>query len=482
MDKVRVRFAPSPTGFLHIGGARTALFNWLFARHNKGEFILRIEDTDTERSTDEATNVILDGMRWLGLDWDEGPDKGGPNGPYFQSQRTPIYRQWVQKALDAGLAYRCYATKEELEAMRELKMSGQTKTAYDRRWRDKGPADWPADQPYVIRFKMPTEGICVVEDMIQGHVEFPNDEMEDIIIARADGSPIYNFCVVVDDHLMGISHVVRGVDHLNNTALQIHIYKAFGLTPPRFGHVGLIHGPDGKKYSKRHGAVAVTEWRDAGYLPQVLRNYLVRLGWAYGDQEIFTLEEMIEHFTIEAISKSASIVNPSKMEWLSQQYLQSTPPAELVPALAAELKRSHNLDVADDPRLPAIIKELNTRSKTMLDMASGAVFFFARPAAYDEKADAKFLTSDMAEPVKFIFDGLSALPEWKEESIQKVFEDTMAKFEMKLGKIAQPVRIAITGTTVSPGIFESLVILGRDESLVRIEKMVKHIAAKATEK
>ncbi len=481
MEKVRVRFAPSPTGFLHVGGARTALFNWLFARHNNGEFILRIEDTDRERSTEEAVNAILDGMRWLGLDWDEGPGVGGECGPYYQSERDAIYREWVQKAIDAGLAYRCYASKEELVVMRERKMKGETKTAYDRRWRDKGPQDWPEGEPFVIRFKMPTEGEVVIHDMIQGEVVFPNEEIEDIIIARADGTPTYNFCVVVDDHLMKISHVVRGVDHLNNTALQSHIYKALNLEIPHFAHVGLIHGPDGKKYSKRHGAVAVTEWRDAGYLPQALRNYLVRLGWAHGDQEVFSIEEMIEHFSLEVISRSASIVNPSKLEWLSQQYLQESPVEDIAKVLAVYLKDGHDLDVADNPLLPVIVKELNTRSKTMLDMAEGAVFFFRAPTGYQEKADKKFLKPLMLPVVKTICEKLSALESFTHDPISEVFDAVMAEFELKLGKVAQPVRVALTGTTVSPGIFETLEILGKEESLKRLEAVIKHIEAKPAE-
>ncbi len=466
---VRVRFAPSPTGFLHIGGARTALFNWLFARHHGGKFILRIEDTDVERSTTEAKDAIIEGLKWLGLNWDEGP--------FFQSDRFGIYKDRIPELEAKGLIYRCYATPEELEEMRVKKMKGLSKSAYDRRWRDKKPSDWPSDKPYTYRFKMPLDGETVVDDMIQGRVVFKNEELEDFIVVRKDGVPIYNFSVVIDDSDMGITHVIRGVDHLTNTPLQIQLYNAMGLKAPQFGHVGLIHGPDGKKYSKRHGAVAVTDWRDKGFLPEATCNYLARLGWSFGDQEIFTLEELIEKFSTDNIGPSASIMNPDKLLWMNQQYIQTLPAKRVAQSLAEYLKAA-GVDAPNDDRLVMVVEQLKTRAKTMLEMAEGAKFFYVRPEKFDEKAANKHLTKEALPLLVEIRDGLAALPAFDAKSIGGLFTAVCEKRQTKLGNLAQPIRVAVAGCAVSPPIYETLEILGKDESLARINAAVAYIEAK----
>ncbi len=467
---VRVRFAPSPTGFLHIGGARTALFNWLFARHHKGTFILRIEDTDKERSTQEAIDAIIDGMKWLGMDWDEGP--------FYQSQRTDLYKKALAELEEKGLVYRCYATPEELEEMRIRKHKGITKTVYDRRWRDKGPEDWPEGKPYTYRFKMPLEGETLVEDLVQGKALFKNDELEDFILVRADGSPTYSFSVVVDDIAMGITHIIRGADHLSNTPLQIHLYRAFGADPPKFAHVGLIHGPDGKKYSKRHGAVSVTAWRDMGYHPEALVNYLVRLGWSYGDQEIFPLDELIEKFDLDNVGKSASIMNEQKLLWMNQQYMQSLPVRTVAERLVPFLEKL-GAKVELDEKLIGIVEQLTTRSKTLVEMAEGALFFYVRPTSYDEKAKRKYLKEKSLPALEAVYEALSALDSFDVDSIASAFDSVCERLELKLGKVAQPVRVAVAGRAVSPPIYETLYLLGKDESLQRIAAAIEHIRSES---
>ncbi len=474
---VRVRFAPSPTGFLHIGGARTALFNWLFARHHGGRFILRIEDTDRERSRPELTQGIIDGLRFLGLEWDEGPEIGGEYGPYLQSERGDIYRAFVEKAIEKGCVYRCYCTKDELDTMRKLQVEGKSRTAYDRRWRDRPSSDWPEDQPYTLRFKMPLEGETVIEDRVQGRVAFQNEDLEDFIVARADGSPTYNFCVVADDVNMRISHVVRGVDHLANTALQLNIYKALGCTPPTFSHVGLIHGPDGAKYSKRHGAVDVLEWRKAGYLPEALRNYLVRLGWAHGDDEIFSTEELIRLFDLDGLSKSKAVVNLEKLDWINQQYIVEAAPAQQIQWLMQALKEYEDIDATDDSRLEEICRHAAPRAKTLRDLAQTSRLFFVRPNEYEPKAVKKHvLKGGGLERLKWLYERFADLDVFDETSIEAVFEHAANEFEVKLLKLAQPVRVALTGTAVSPGIYETLALVGKDESLERIRLALETFA------
>jgi len=470
---VRVRFAPSPTGYLHIGGARTALFNWLFARHHGGTFVLRIEDTDRERSTQEAVDAILEGMEWLGLDYDEGP--------VYQSQRSDLYRARLGELEEKGLVYRCYATKEEMEAMRASQKAEGRSVAYDRRWRDKGPADWPADTPYVLRFKIPLEGDTVVDDQVQGRTVFKNTDLEDFVVARSDGTPTYNFVVVVDDIDLGISHIVRGVDHLTNTPLQINVYNALGATPPVFAHVGLIHGPDGKKYSKRHGAVAVTGWRDEGYLAEAVSNYLVRLGWSSGDdREIFTLKEMIELFDLDRVGAAASVLNAEKLQWMNQQYIQHNDPADVAKLLPPFLKEQFDIDAPADDYMTAVVQQMNTRAKTMAELATGSLFFFKRPEEFQDKAMRKHVKAASMPLLTAVREQLAALETWNGEAISAVLENICETNEVKLGKIAQPIRIAISGAAVTPGIHETLEVLGRDETLARIDAFIP-IATEAIE-
>src|SRR5512136_1763775 len=381
MTKVRTRFAPSPTGDLHIGGARTALFNWLLARHENGAFVLRIEDTDVARSTQEAIQVILDAMTWLGMDWDEGP--------HFQRQRISLYQEAVEKLLREGRAYRCYCTPDELEKKREAALKAGIKPKYDRTCLDR--KSFPPGKSSAIRFLSPDTGKTVVEDLIQGRVEFDNTELDDLIILRSDGFPTYNFSVVVDDATMGITHVVRGNDHLNNTPRQIQIYQALGYPLPKFGHVSMILGPDKKKLSKRHGAQSVMEYQRMGYLPQAVVNYLVRLGWSHGDQEEFTRDELIEKFSLEAVGKSAAAVNPGKLDWLNSQYIKRTPVDELA-QLARPFIEAKGYTVKDAARLKNVVSSLQERVKTLVEMADLSEFYFCEEIIYAEKDAEKFLS------------------------------------------------------------------------------------------
>ncbi len=455
------RFAPSPTGMLHIGGVRTALFSWLQARRHGGKFILRIEDTDLERSTPEAVRVILEGMEWLGLTADEGP--------YYQTQRLDRYKQVIEQMLAAGTAYRCYCTKEELEALRAEQMARKQKPRYDGRWRDR-TGSRPGIDP-VIRFKNPLEGHVVVEDLVHGDVTFANAELDDLIIARADGTPTYNFCVVVDDMDMGVTHVIRGDDHLNNTPRQINMLRALGATPPVYAHVPMILGPDGAKLSKRHGAVSVLEYEKAGFLPDALLNYLVRLGWSHGDQEFFTREEMIRLFDIADVNKSASAFNPDKLLWLNQQHLLRTPADVIVPHLRKFLAR---LDLpageGDIPtgKLIRVIEAQRERTKTLVEMAQASRFLFTQGVTIDPAAAAKHLTPEARALLGELATRLAALPEWQAAAIHAVIQGLATERQLGLGKVAQPLRVAISGGTVSPPIDLTLDLLGRTETLARL--------------
>ncbi|MGC8519715.1 MAG: glutamate--tRNA ligase [Steroidobacteraceae bacterium] len=455
---VVTRFAPSPTGMLHVGGVRTALYSWLYARRMAGTFILRVEDTDRERSTEEAVQVILDGMAWLGLAADQGP--------YYQTQRFDRYRAVIAQMLAAGQAYHCYCTKEELEAVRAEQMARKEKPRYPGTCRH-GRERRPGVQP-VVRFRNPSEGAVVVEDLVHGSVTFQNTELDDLIIARSDGTPTYNFCVVVDDMDMGVTHVIRGDDHLNNTPRQMNMLLALGAAPPTYAHVPMILGPDGAKLSKRHGAVSVLQYEEEGYLPDALLNYLVRLGWAHGDQEVFTREEMIAAFDIKDVNKAASAFNPEKLLWLNQQHMMRAAPAALVPHLRAQLRRI-GLDSDDQAFLEGIILAQRERAKTMKEMALNSRFFFVERVDIDPKAAAKHLADGGRELLANVRERLAALPQWSAEGVHGVLNDLAAALGAGLGKVAQPLRVAVTGTAVSPPIDVTLMLLGRERTLARIE-------------
>ncbi len=455
---VVTRFAPSPTGMLHVGGVRTALYSWLYARRMSGKFVLRVEDTDRERSTEEAVRVILDGLAWLGLDADEGP--------YYQTQRFERYRAVIAEMLAAGNAYHCYCSKQELDAMREEQLARKEKPRYTGRCRDaQEPRQGVAP---VVRFRNPLEGAVVVDDLIHGPVTFQNAELDDLIIARSDGTPTYNFCVVVDDRDMGITHVIRGDDHLNNTPRQMNMLRALGATPPVYAHVPMILGPDGAKLSKRHGAVSVLQYEEEGYLPDALLNYLVRLGWSHGDQEVFTREEMIAAFDIRDVNKAASAFNPEKLLWLNQQHMMRVQPAALVPHLRSQLRRL-GVDRDDQRLLEGIILAQRERAKTLKEMAQNSRFFFTDAVQLDPKAAAKHLAGGGLEMLAKVRERLGALPDWNAASIHGALNDLATALGTGLGKIAQPVRVAVTGTAVSPPIDATLDLLGRERSLARID-------------
>jgi glutamyl-tRNA synthetase len=455
---VVTRFAPSPTGMLHVGGVRTALFSWLYARRTSGKFILRVEDTDRERSTDEAVRVILDGMAWLGLSADEGP--------YFQTQRFDRYREVVRGMLEAGTAYHCYCTREELDALRAQQLTRKEKPRYTGICRER-TAPRPGVTP-AVRFRNPLGGAVVVEDLVHGPVTFQNAELDDLIILRSDGTPTYNFSVVVDDMDMGVTHVIRGDDHLNNTPRQMNMLRALGAMPPVYAHVPMILGPDGTKLSKRHGAVSVLQYEEEGYLPDALLNYLVRLGWSHGDQEVFTREEMIAAFDVHDVNKSASAFNPEKLLWLNQQHMMRAAPATLVPHLRAQLRRL-GCDSDDRELLEGVIVVQRERAKTMKEMAENSRFFFSDDLRVDPKAVAKHLTAEGLQALAGMRARLAALPAWDSASIHSAVSELATELGSGLGKVAQPVRVAVTGTAVSPPIDATLALLGRERTLLRLD-------------
>jgi glutamyl-tRNA synthetase len=458
---VVTRFAPSPTGLLHIGGVRTALFCWLYARRHHGKFILRIEDTDRERSTDEAVRVILDGMQWLGLDADEGP--------YYQTRRYERYNAVLAQLLERGQAYRCYCTRAELEALREQQLARKEKPRYDGRCRERSTPR-PGVEP-VIRFKSPTEGSVVVEDQVHGRVVFENAELDDLIIARSDGNPTYNFCVVVDDMDMGITHVIRGDDHLNNTPRQMNMLQALGATPPVYAHLPMILGPDGAKLSKRHGAVSVLQYQEEGFLPDALLNYLVRLGWSHGDQEIFSRQEMIAAFDIRDVNKAASAFNPEKLLWLNQQHIMRTPITALAAALKAQLALI-GVNAIDEQLLEGVVAAQRERSRTLKEMAQNSLFFFKDFATFDEAAARKHLTPESAPLLQALGGRLAALPDWKADAIHAVINDVAAQHGLSMGKVAQPLRVAVSGGAVSPPIDQTIALLGPEEVHRRVGRAV----------
>jgi glutamyl-tRNA synthetase len=463
---VVTRFAPSPTGLLHIGGVRTALFSWLYARHHGGRFILRIEDTDRERSTEEAVGVILDGMRWLDLAADEGP--------YFQTQRYDRYRVILAQLLERGAAYRCYCTREELEAMRQQQLQARQKPRYDGRCRERIEAR--AGVEPAIRFKNPLDGEVIVDDQVHGRVVFQNCELDDLIIARSDGNPTYNFCVVVDDMDMGVTHVIRGDDHLNNTPRQINMLRALGATPPVYAHVPMILGSDGAKLSKRHGAVSVLQYQQDGYLPDALLNYLVRLGWSHGDQEVFSREEMIAAFDIKDVNKAAAAFDPEKLLWLNQQHMMRAPIGTLAAGLRSRLAA---LGVAadDDRLLEGVANAQRERARTLNEMAQNSIFFFRDIDGYDEKAARKNLASDAMPGLQALLEGFKVLGEWNAGSIHEVINAVAQRYGVGLGKIAQPLRVAVTGGAVSPPIDITVALLGRETVGARIERALRWMAS-----
>ena len=457
---IKTRFAPSPTGYLHIGGARTALFSWLYARRHGGPFVLRIEDTDLERSTPEAVNAILEGMAWLGLDYDEGP--------FYQTHRFDRYREVLQQRLLDGGAYYGYCTREELDALREEQKARKDKPRYDGRHRDyKGP---PRDgvEP-VVRFRNPIDGEVVVDDLIHGRIVFQNVELDDLIIARADGTPTYNFCVVVDDMDMGITHVIRGDDHINNTPRQINILKALGAPVPQYAHVPMILAPNGQKLSKRTGAASVMEYRDLGYLPEAVLNYLVRLGWSHGDQEVFSLDEMSELFDLADCNKAPSAINPSKLVWLNKHYMKTLDSTHVARHLSWHIGQL-GIDPSAGPPLAEVVTAFADRSDTLKDLAQAAAFLYRELASYDEKAAGKHLTAAASAPLQQVREAFAILPDWRAELIHAAIQQVAEAGSLALGKIAQPLRVAVTGTAVSPPIDITLELLGRAKTLARIDQ------------
>lgn len=466
-EKVRVRFAPSPTGYLHIGGARTALFNWLWAKKSGGTFLLRVEDTDKERSTDDNTRAILEGLRWLGLDWDEGPEAGGGDGPYFQSQRNPIYRRYIDRLLAEGKAYRCVCSAEELDGKRKAAEAAKTQYRYDRTCRD---ANHGTDKPHTVRLKIPTEGKIGFDDLVYGRVEVDAAALQDWIIARTDGSPIYNFCVVIDDLEMKVNLVMRGEDGLNNTQPQLTLWAALGVTPPKYAHLPFILGQDRTKLSKRHGPVAVQKYRDDGYLADAMVNFLARIGWSHGDQELFTREELIQHFSIEAIGNTAGVFPVGKLDWINNQKMKAMPPEELATFVRPFLEKE-GLTAPSEAALVEVCRLQAERSKTLVELVQTSRYFFQR-VPIDPKAREKQLQPASIELLRELRPQLAEAKELTHAALEPVFQAIVAKHGVGLGKLAQPVRVALTGNTASPGIFEVIAVLGREETLARLDAVI----------
>ena len=471
MATPRLRFAPSPTGYLHIGGARTALFNWLWARRTGGRFILRIEDTDRERSTQAAEDAILEALRWLGLDWDEGPEVGGPHGPYFQMQRLDLYREQAERLRKAGKAYACYCTRDELDAQRRQAEAEKRQFRYPGTCRGK-PYD--PSRPHVMRFRVPETGATTFQDLVKGPITTPHDTLQDEVILRGDGVPLYNFGALVDDVTMGITLVARGDDHVNNTARQILMYQALGVEPPTFAHLPMILGADKTRLSKRHGATSVTAYRDMGYLPGAVVNYLARLGWSHGDQEIFSLEELVRHFDFADVGATAGVFNPDKMLWVNHEWMRALPEEELARQALPHL-RAAGLDAADDAKLRHLVRVARERARTFGEIAQQFRYFYA-PVELDPKARAKFLTPETRPQLQAVRDGLAAMDAPGAEGLEKLFQGVAEARALGIGKVAQPVRVALTGGTASPGIYDVVLILGKEESLRRLDAALRLLA------
>ncbi|MBB70770.1 MAG: glutamate--tRNA ligase [Legionellales bacterium] len=454
---VITRFPPSPTGYLHVGGARTALYSWLYARHHQGKFVLRIEDTDRERSTEEAVQAIIDGMAWLGLDHDEGP--------YFQTKRFDRYQAVIDQWLAEGKAYRCYCSKDKLDALREEQMQNKQKPRYGGHCRDLDLND--PDKPHVVRFKNPQTGDVVFDDVVLGTITINNNELDDLIIARTDGTPTYNLTVVVDDYDMGITHVIRGNDHINNTPRQINMLAAMGATIPAYAHIPMILGDDGKRLSKRHGAVGVMQYRDDGYLPHALLNYLVRLGWSHGDQEIFSLDEMIALFDIKDVNKAPSVFNTDKLLWLNHHYMKTDPAVDVAEHLKWHMD-NQGIDTTDGPSLEAIVEGLRERCKTLKEMAEKSKIFYGDFPGFDEAAKAKCFKPETKDPLEALLKQLTELNDWQEEPLGAAIQTVLDEFGLKMGKLGPAIRVALTGNTISPSLNTTLALMGRDKSLVRL--------------
>ena len=463
MNDIITRFPPSPTGYLHVGGARTALFNWLYARHTNGKFVLRIEDTDTARSTQESVDAIFDALEWLGIEWDAGP--------YFQSQRFDIYKEYIDKLVDAGHAYYCTCSAEELEIMRATAREKGGKPKYDGTCRDKG---LEKTENAVVRFKAPLVGTTILKDVVKGNIVFQNDELDDFIICRSDGTPTYNFVVVIDDITMNINTIIRGDDHVMNTPKQMLIYNALGVPLPIYGHVPMVLGSDRTRLSKRHGATSVTAYRDMGFLPDAFINYLVRLGWSHGDQEYFTRDELIEKFSLENIGRSAGIFDQEKLLALNAEHIKATPIKTLARLLTPFLK-AEGVESTEGAFIESIVETLVPRSKTLQEMARDAVFYYADTIEYEEKAAKKFLKTKALEPLTMLVAELKQIEIFTQENLEDAFRAVMEKSGLKLGKIAQPVRVALTGRTASPGIFEIITIIGKEKVLARLNQSIEFI-------
>lgn len=466
---VRTRFAPSPTGYLHVGGVRTALFSWLFARKHGGAFVLRIEDTDLERSTAESVNAILEGMTWLGLEYDEGP--------FYQTKRFDRYNAVIEELMDKGLAYRCICSKGRIDALREEQMQQKIKPRYDGHCRGR---DIDPSEPHVIRFVNPKTGPVVVDDLVRGRVVFRNEELDDLIIRRTDGSPTYNLTVVVDDMDMDISHVIRGDDHLNNTPRQINILRALDKEPPKYAHVPMILGDDGSRLSKRHGAVSVVQYRDNGFLPEALLNYLVRLGWSYEDKEVFSVDEMIELFDIDQVNKAASTFNTDKLLWLNQHYVTNGDPKRIAHLLSPHMGKL-DIDPAGGADLVEVVKAQQGRAQTLVEMAEMSAFFYKDYEEFDEKAAKKNLRPVAREPLEKAREALTALEDWTPENLHALVDRVAEALELKMGKVAQPLRVAVVGRAASPGIDITLYLVGKDACLRRIDRALAYIAGREAE-
>ncbi|MDX1837387.1 glutamate--tRNA ligase [Legionella taurinensis] len=467
---VRTRFAPSPTGYLHVGGVRTALFSWLYARHHHGQFVLRIEDTDQERSTKESVQAILDGMAWLGLNYDEGP--------VYQTERYGRYRQIAGQLLNEGKAYRCVCSKERLESLREAQLAAKEKPRYDGHCRDKQLPE--GDTPFVIRFKNPQEGVVSFSDQVYGDIHVDNRELDDLILVRSDGHPTYNFAVVIDDWDMTITHVIRGDDHINNTPRQINLFKALNAPIPVFAHLPMILGEDGKRLSKRHGAVSVLQFKELGFLPHALLNYLVRLGWSNGDQEIFSVDEMIASFDLKNVSRGVSSFNYEKLHWLNQHYQKSDSPQEVAKALQWHFEQK-GVDWSKGPSLADVVAVQAERCKTLADMCEKSTFFYQDDIDYDPDAVKKHLRPVVLEPLRTLYERLQQVDAWEANRVQECINDVSAEFDLNLGKIAQPLRVAVTGSSMSPAIDVTLALIGRQRVLSRFQQALQIIEQRAAQ-